>query len=426
MRKTMQEQLVPEVKELAPGVFSMTGLYNHDHDEGVNAGFIITSGSIIFIDAGMSSYSAKALWREAQSRVHGEKEIYLVLTHHHPDHSFGMGYFVQHGAHVIAHRETSKLFHHEGDKYRDFIIERYFHDPLKAAEVLGEVRLTPPRTSIAQDEVMIVDEEEIHLLHVPGHVMGQLCVYHPESRVLFGSDAIYSGRPPDTQYSRPGGWKMWIGQLQRLKDLPLDTIVPGHGPLGDAEIITDNIIYLRLALGRQNRQLYHVLKHKKYGKVLELSLHNDRSALFLARQGFVVTGLDTDKETGERWVEEARRENLRVHFQNIDAYEYTFDDRFDIIIATNIFHRHTPDENEELLQRMHSYTQPRGIHILTAFTSETPTSGATGLFAPGQLRELYANWQILHYEEGYTHIHTDDDDPEPHRHSVAVLVAQQN
>ena len=417
---------MPEVKELAPGVFAMLGLYHHEREEGVNAGFIITSGSIVFIDAGLSASSAAALWNEATSRVHGDKETYLILTHHHPDHTFGMHHFVQRGTHVIAHRELAQLFRHEGDKYRDFVMERYFLSGEEAAHALGEVHLYPPRTSIDQDEVMIVDGVEIHLLHTPGHVMGQLCVYHPASRVLFGSDAVCSSRPPDTQYSRPGGWKHWIGQLQRLKDLPLAAIVPGHGALGSRELLDDTIIYLRLALGRQNRQLFHVLKRKNYGKVLDLNLRGGKTALFLARHGFVVSAVDAQAEAGEQWLQEARRENLRVRFHQAQPIDFSFDDRYDVLVASNVFHQYTRDNVTELLRRMRRYTQPGGLHLLSAFTCEQPSKNACSLFDAGELRELYTGWDILHYDEGLTPIHTDHDDPEPHRHSVAVMVAQRD
>ena len=38
----------------------------------------------------------------------GRKNIYLVLTHHHTDHIFGMRAFKERGAKVIGHRELKE------------------------------------------------------------------------------------------------------------------------------------------------------------------------------------------------------------------------------------------------------------------------------------------------------------------------------
>jgi len=355
--------------------------------------------------------------------VHGAREIYLILTHHHPDHTFGMKVFVANGAHVIAHQETCELFRYEGDRYRDFIIERFYRSREDAMQVLGEVELTPPRTTIVHDEVVIVDGEELHLLHTPGHVKGQLCVYHPSSRVLFAGDAL-SGGAPDTQYSKPGGWKLWMDQLHRLRDLPINHVVPGHGPVAGSGIIKDNIIYLRLALGRQSHQLFHVLKRKKCGSVLDLSLTNARTALFLARLGFSVTGVDQDAECGAAFLDEARREHLSVRFIEGAPQDFPFGEDYDVMIATNILYRLDEQAAHALLDTMRAHTRPGGINVLTVFSAAEPTKGARYLFAPEALRGRYADWNLLHFEEGRTPMHTDHDDDEPHRHALVMLVAE--
>jgi len=52
----------PQVQEIAPGVFFINRLVHFFADIGVNAGIIQTPEEIIFIDAGMSSYSGEYLW----------------------------------------------------------------------------------------------------------------------------------------------------------------------------------------------------------------------------------------------------------------------------------------------------------------------------------------------------------------------------
>jgi glyoxylase-like metal-dependent hydrolase (beta-lactamase superfamily II) len=86
--------------------------------------------------------------------------------------------------------------------------------------------------------------EDIHLLVVPGHTSGDIAVYHPRSKILFAGDAILEGMDP---YIRPDSidTKTWIKNLERLKKLDIEWILPGHGVLSKLDIIDSNIEFLQ-------------------------------------------------------------------------------------------------------------------------------------------------------------------------------------
>ncbi len=253
----------PEVIEIAEDVLAVTGLY-HSAESGftVNAGIIFTDQSVVFIDSGMSIASGEFLWEIAQKRMKGNEDIYLILTHHHSDHVFGMHAIKKRGAKVIAHTITGMWFRRlPGERYKKFLAERDDWPPEKADRVYGNVVLSRPDEAIDQDTLLNIDGEEIRVLVTPGHVPSELSVYHPASKILFAGDTIYEGSELTTRFGGQADWKIWISQLERLKKFEIATIVPGHGKLCGEEEIDRNIGYLRSEIEKKNKDSHREISY---------------------------------------------------------------------------------------------------------------------------------------------------------------------
>ena len=232
----------PEVQEIAPGVFVITKLVHFFAKIGVNAGIIQTPESIIFIDSGMSAFSGAYLWNFAKERMKGTEDLYLILTHKDTDHCFGMNEIRRHGATVIAHEHTAEILHAERDLSQNPIAKRarkQYHPD----DVLGDVVLSRPEQTIIHDTTLNLGDE-IQLLSIPGHTPGDIAVYHPRSKVLFAGDAILEGMDP---YIRPDSINIetWVRNLERLRELDIEWILPGHGALSKPDIIDSNIQFLK-------------------------------------------------------------------------------------------------------------------------------------------------------------------------------------
>ncbi len=239
----------PRVHKINDKVYAITGLY-HDggSGDGVNAGIIFTEKSIIFIDSGMTISSAEFLWKTASERMKNPKEIYLILTHHHSDHVFGMKVFKERGSKVIAHEKIREVLEDDKGFYKNFMRKKNNWGTKEADIIFGDVLLSLPDQLITEDKVLNIDGEEIYLLVVPGHVSDEISVYHPKSKTLFAGDAVYEGRPPTTRFGNKKEWKAWIDQLERLKKLDIKIICPGHGELCFKKEIEKNIGHLKALL----------------------------------------------------------------------------------------------------------------------------------------------------------------------------------
>jgi cyclase len=231
------------VQEVGPHTYAVTNL-GHPDLIAVNAGFVIVSAAIVFIDTGMTVSDGRYLWQVARQLAPRCQKSFLVLTHHHSDHTFGMRVFCEGGAEVIAHVGVRAFLEDDRGRYKAFIIERYMASQEEGDRILGQVVLSLPDRLIGEDTVLEVGGAEIHLLVTPGHVPSELCIYCPWSKVLFAGDAIYEGMPPNTRFAGMEEKAEWVRQLRRLKALDIDVIVPGHGAICGKEEIDRNIALL--------------------------------------------------------------------------------------------------------------------------------------------------------------------------------------
>lgn len=229
------------IHALTPQVLAVTGLY---HAAGgaftVNAGIILTSTTIVWIDAGMTTASAEFLVKTAHSRKTGQDKALLVLTHHHSDHVFGMRILKEHGATVLAHHEVEPFLEGDTGNYKAFIAKQYELTSQEADEILGDVQLSVPDVLIREDTALGNGDDEIQILVTPGHVRSELAVFHPASGTLFAGDVVYADGPPTTRFGGPTEWREWIRHLRRLQRLDIRHVIPGHGPISHKAVLEEN------------------------------------------------------------------------------------------------------------------------------------------------------------------------------------------
>ena len=77
----------------------------------------------------------------------------------------------------------------------------------------------------------------------PAHTYGDIIVYLPEKKVLFAGDVGFFYVAP---YVHWGNFSNWILELNRILDMDVTTIVPGHGPIGGKREIAEQRDYLIL------------------------------------------------------------------------------------------------------------------------------------------------------------------------------------
>ncbi|MBI3329376.1 MAG: MBL fold metallo-hydrolase, partial [Nitrospinae bacterium] len=145
---------------------------------------------------------------------------YVVNTHHHFDHSGGLGPFVAEGATIITHDLNKAFFEKSLAAPRTVQPDKLVQSG-KQAKVEG----------MADKRVLSDDTRTVELYLIKGnaHDDGLIMAYLPKQKVLVQADA-YTPAPPNTPPPTvPNLFSVNLyDNIERLK-LAVDQFLPGHG-----------------------------------------------------------------------------------------------------------------------------------------------------------------------------------------------------
>lgn len=158
-----------------------------------------------------------AWYGEALKNAVGDTKIkYILLTHGHFDHIFGVpGLKKASGAAVVIHQNDAG----------------HLLDPKKslAQGNMPEPQIPVEADIIAKDgDVLTLGEEKITVMHTPGHTMGSVCYILENDRVIISGDTLFCMTAGRTDFFDGSDEKM-IESLKRLIALDGDyRVLPGH------------------------------------------------------------------------------------------------------------------------------------------------------------------------------------------------------
>ncbi len=158
---------------------------------------------------------------------------YIVLTHHHFDHSSGAHELRQAtGAQVVLHqREEPFLRDWQSEIPQDIDL------PSEQREVMERVQRFRQQAAQATPDVAISDSTSLEvggltleLVPTPGHTLGSVCVYLREERALFTGDTALGLGTVVVSPPPHGDMRLYLESLEQLKGYDSAMMLPGHGP----------------------------------------------------------------------------------------------------------------------------------------------------------------------------------------------------
>ncbi len=207
-----------------------------------NAGFVVTPQGVVVVDA----LGAPALAEELIAAIRQVTPLpirYVIVTHYHADHVYGLQAFQALGATVIAQAGGRAYLNSDTAQLR-LVASRDELFPW----VDEHTRLVPADRWLQADTVLELGGEVFHLQHAgPAHTPEDLVVFAEHAGVLFAGDLVFRGRIP---FVGQADSRQWIAALGRLIDLQPHTVVPGHGPVStepvaDLRLTRDYLVHLR-------------------------------------------------------------------------------------------------------------------------------------------------------------------------------------
>jgi SAM-dependent methyltransferase len=148
-----------------------------------------------------------------------------------------------------------------------------------------------------------------------------------------------------------------------------------------------------------NRLVEGAVRSIEPGKALDVTIGQGRNAVFLALRGWDVTGFDVSQEGLSRAREVARRSRVNIHVVQSTSEEFDYGvDRWDLLLLCYAW---APVSNPAYAARLKQSLKNSGLVVFEHFLHDGPDSApkAAGAPDPGELSSLFADFEILRYEE---------------------------
>jgi cyclase len=195
-----------------------------------NNGLIVGDRAVMVIDSGITPGVGRYI-QEVASSLTSKPVRYLANTTYHGDHTFGNAAF---GDDVVV--VSSRL-----NKASMATMTLHEEKALRESSLYGdggfEEVLTWRQPDLVFDRFCEIDlgGRVVHLWHFgPGNGSGDTVVHVPDARVAWvGNFLRHQGIPPMLLAGDPVGYGRSVRALKST--IRVDTLVPGHGPLTDAE-----------------------------------------------------------------------------------------------------------------------------------------------------------------------------------------------
>lgn len=208
---------------VAPGVYAKIGKFGDvftQPDMG-NVSVVVGSRCVAVIDTGASP----EIGREVDCAIQAITPLpvcYVVVTHHHPDHSLGSAPFKAAAAEIIGHAllPGALVINHD---YFVTSMTAAGH-PMEVADIIAPDRTLPAGASLSLDLGARTLQVQAHPL---GHSSSDVTVFDDTSGTLILGDLLFVDHVPVIDGSARG----WLEILNELQGVAARQAIPGHGPV---------------------------------------------------------------------------------------------------------------------------------------------------------------------------------------------------
>ncbi len=212
-----QTPKVTNVQKVAEGVWMA------QTSQGSNVGWFLVGEEVVAVDAGSDKATGEAVLEKIQETAH-KPVRYLVVTHAHGDHGGGAGAFAAAGAEVVCHESATPGL----------------------VQIVAQSSRTKSGVLAFTDRLALLGGARRVAMYFlgPAHSAGDIVVFLPEEKTLFAGDVVLATGAPYMQSPDvdPEGWEKI---LERLAQLDVEKVVPGHGALGARKAIADTYAYVK-------------------------------------------------------------------------------------------------------------------------------------------------------------------------------------
>jgi glyoxylase-like metal-dependent hydrolase (beta-lactamase superfamily II) len=214
-------------ERLANGVYRITGGY-------VALAVEFNDHILIFEPAGQNEARAQAIIAEAKRVIPNKPIRYGVLSHHHFDHTSGIGAVVAEGITIVTHEVNKEFFEKALSGPRTLAPDAMARSGKKPViETVGDKRVFTDGTQTV----------EIHNIKGLPHADGMLVAYVPSARIVAYADMFNLVPPGQPPVPNPPvvGTQVFVANLERL-GLDWENVISVHAPNPDRPITRRDVL----------------------------------------------------------------------------------------------------------------------------------------------------------------------------------------
>ena len=162
-------------------------------------------------------------------------------------------------------------------------------------------------------------------------------------------------------------------------------------------------------------------------KLLDIGCGEGRNAVYFAKHGFEVVGLDLSLLGLKKMKKYAEETGVHVKTIHADIVEYELEDIYDVIFSTGTLQYLPPEVREKRFQNYKEHTTPKGIIAFSVFVRKpfiprAPDAEETAfLYRSGELMSYFWDWEIIYSTE---EIFDCMSSGIPHKHAVNRIIAR--
>ncbi|NQV01411.1 MAG: MBL fold metallo-hydrolase [Bacteroidia bacterium] len=277
-----------EIIGLSDGVYAV--IHSFGGQAICNSGIVDLGDKILIFDTFLSLEAANDLKKIISEKL--SKPInYIINSHHHNDHIRGNQVFKPDVVFITASSTRKAIEQYEPNNIR----EEGNYAPARLAELEKEMHTASGDFQIqeqkmwlgyfqalveshSKQEVTLSDitfeenltiygtERDVELFEFSGHTNCDVVMYLPKEQILFTGDLVFIGCHP---FLADGEYQNLRSSLNKLMEMDVEKVVPGHGTVGTKDDITRMIEYIEVVY---NLSKDYVEKGKDIEQVADIKI----------------------------------------------------------------------------------------------------------------------------------------------------------
>jgi glyoxylase-like metal-dependent hydrolase (beta-lactamase superfamily II) len=194
-----------------------------------NSHFVVTNKGVLVFDTGSSQLIGKGIIKAIKS-VTKQPILWVVNSHSHADHWLGNAAFVDIGAEVISTKASMESMKKDGQG----VVDAFSRMTEGATD---KTHIAYPTQFLSKKETRTLGGVEFEFFYSnDGHSLGDVLMWLPKQRIIFGGDVLNSDWMPIMTPN--GNVPNLITSLNKVEKLNPAIVLPGHGKPTSIDSIT--------------------------------------------------------------------------------------------------------------------------------------------------------------------------------------------